>query len=215
MLGPSAPKKCEYQYPFETVQQFVDFCQKVTRWGESGVYGFLDHWDSRGAAQMLLEAIPTEARQQLIFRQFEGLFPMPVYFEPGIPQSWTWTLLAPNVVGCSDDTPRLAWQNFPALTVLNNPTATATGNDTMYPRAISTNHAALSMPNMTVQLSWEKRSKSVGLNMTYITATTAGQAQFAVWVSQLNANFYSFNKHDGDRSRLDSHDYTTWRGRLP
>jgi hypothetical protein len=109
MLGPSVPKQCVYRYPFTTVQQFVDFCQKLTRWGESEVYGFLEHLDSRAAAQMLLQSITTEARQQMIFRQFEGVFPMPVYFEAGIPQSWAWTQLAPYRVGCPDETPRLAW----------------------------------------------------------------------------------------------------------
>ena len=93
----SAPKQCNYTYPFQTVREFVDFCQKVclhaprpdvdayscdvvqlTRFGESGVYGFLEHLDSRAAANLLLESIATEARQQMIFRQFEGLFPMPV-----------------------------------------------------------------------------------------------------------------------------------------
>ena len=51
---------------------------QLTRWGESGVYGFLEHLDSRAAAEMLLQSITTEARQQMIFRQFSGLFPMPV-----------------------------------------------------------------------------------------------------------------------------------------
>ena len=190
MLGPSAPKMCEYQYPFETVQQFVDFCQKLTRWGESGVYGFLPHLDSRAAAQMLLQSITTEARQQMIFRQFEGLFPMPVFFESGIPQSWAWTLLAPYITGCSDDTPRLVWQNFPALTVLNNPNATANGSDTMFPPAITNNRSEpLSTPGMMVQLSFEKPGKPVGPNMTYLTATSAGDPMFAVWVSQLNATY--------------------------
>ena len=69
MLGPHAPERCQYQYPFNTVPEFVDFCQKLTRWGEAGVYGFLPHLDSRPAAQLLLQSITTEARQQMIFRQ--------------------------------------------------------------------------------------------------------------------------------------------------
>lgn len=57
----------------------------------------------------------------MIFRQFSGLFPMPVWFETGIPQSWTWTLLAPYISECPADAKRLAWQNFPGLNVLNQP----------------------------------------------------------------------------------------------
>ena len=121
ILGAEAPVQCTYNYPFTTVREFVDFCQKLTRFGESGVYGFMNHLDSREAATLLLQSISTEARQQMIFRQFDGLFPMPVWFEVGIPQSWAWTLLAPYISSCPANQTRLAWQNFPALTVLNQP----------------------------------------------------------------------------------------------
>ncbi|EEY21212.1 rds1 [Verticillium alfalfae VaMs.102] len=50
-----------------------------------------------------------------------GLFPMPVWFEVGIPQSWAWTLLAPYISSCPADTQRLIWQNFPLLHILNQP----------------------------------------------------------------------------------------------
>lgn len=123
ILGAQAPKQCTYNYPFTTVREFLDFCQKLTRFGESGVYGFLNHLDSREAGQLLLQSISTEARQQMIFRQFDGLFPMPVWFEVGIPQSWGWTLLAPYICECPANQTRLAWQNFPGLTVLNQPNA--------------------------------------------------------------------------------------------
>ena len=121
ILGAQAPVQCTYNYPFTTVREFVDFCQKLTRFGESGVYGFMNHLNSREAATLLLQSISTEARQQMIFRQFDGLFPMPVWFEVGIPQSWAWTLLAPYISSCPANQTRLAWQNFPALTVLNQP----------------------------------------------------------------------------------------------
>jgi len=50
-----------------------------------------------------------------------GLFPMPVWFETGIPQSWAWTFLAPYISSCPENCTRLAWQNFPALHVVNQP----------------------------------------------------------------------------------------------
>lgn len=121
ILGASAPKQCSYIYPYTTVKEFVDFCQKLTRFGEAGVYGFLPHLNSREASALLTQAITTEARQQMIFRQFEGLFPMPVWFEVGVPQSWAWTLLAPHISSCPANQTRLAWQNFPALKILNQP----------------------------------------------------------------------------------------------
>lgn len=79
IIGPErAALQCEYVYPYTTVPQFIQFAQLVTRVGESGVLGFLPHLDSRPSAAGLLQAITTESRQQLILRQFQGLFPMPV-----------------------------------------------------------------------------------------------------------------------------------------
>ncbi len=121
MLGPAAPLKCNYNYPFTTVREFLDFSQKLTRWGEAGVYGYINHLDSREAGQLLLQTVSTEARQQMIMRQFDGLFPMPEWFQVAIPQSWSWTLLAPYISWCPANQTRLAWQNFPALRVLNQP----------------------------------------------------------------------------------------------
>lgn len=133
--GPDgATPQCTYNYPYRTVHEAFDFAQKLTRFGESGVWGFQAHLDSREVAQLLSQSIATEARQQMVFRQFEGLFPMPVWFETGIPQSWAWTLIAPYISSCPENAKRLAWQNFPALTVLNQPNtsrrnATQTGNN--------------------------------------------------------------------------------------
>ena len=121
ILGPEAPVQCTYNYPVSNVREFIDFNQKLTRFGESGVYGFLNHLTSREVGQLLLQSISTEARQQLIFRQFNGLFPMPVWFETGIPQSWAWTLLAPYISSCPAGQTRLIWQNFPSLNILNQP----------------------------------------------------------------------------------------------
>ncbi|KAG9247845.1 hypothetical protein BJ878DRAFT_129424 [Calycina marina] len=120
--GPGgATPQCTYNYPFETVHEAFDFTQKLTRFGESGVWGFQAHLDSREVAQLLDQSIATEARQQMIFRQFAGLFPMPVWFETGIPQSWAWTLLAPYISSCPSNSKRLVWQNFPGLKVINQP----------------------------------------------------------------------------------------------
>jgi hypothetical protein len=88
--------------------------------GESGVYGFLSHLDSRPSAQLLLQSITAEARQRLIFRQFSGAFPRPVYFETGISQSMAWTLLSPYIVSCPPENPHIEWQNFPWLNVVND-----------------------------------------------------------------------------------------------
>lgn len=119
MLGETAAPQCTYNYPYKTVREFVQFNSVLTRWGESGVWGFINHLDSREVAQLLAQSIATEARQEMIFRQFSGLHPMPVWFEAGIPQSWAWTYLAPYISSCPENTTRLSWQNFPALHVVN------------------------------------------------------------------------------------------------
>ena len=94
--------------------------QRLTRFGESGVWGFINHLDSREVGQLLAQSIATEARQQQIFRQMSGLTPMDVWFENGWPQSWAWTMLAQYISYCPENQTRLAWQNFPLLEIINN-----------------------------------------------------------------------------------------------
>jgi len=194
MLGPFAAKPCTYRYPFNTVREFIDFCQKVTRWGESSVFGFIEHLNSRPAAQLLLQAISTESRQQMSFRQFEGLFPFPVWFETGITQSMHWTLLAPYVVTCPAENPRIAWQNFPALNITNNPDATPyyntsiPGNDTT-PAITHNRSEPLSFPGRRVEFSWELPGRAVGYNDSYRTMTNASEPRFVAWINQLNLTY--------------------------
>ncbi|KAI9061753.1 Rds1 protein [Trametes sanguinea] len=188
IIGPEiAAKQCTYNYPFETVREFVDFCQK--------------HLNSRAAATLLLDSITTEARQQMIFRQFEGLFPMPIWFVVGITQSMAWTLLAPHITSCPENNTHLDWQNFPALDILpqNNPDATVITKDDL--AAITHNRSvALSKPGRVVHLSWENPGKPVGPNGSYTTTTSAGKpkerinrlmstAQYVAWISQLNTTY--------------------------
>ncbi|KAI1391752.1 ferritin-like domain-containing protein [Hypoxylon trugodes] len=150
MLGSAAPVQCTYNYPVSDVREFIDFNQKLTRWGESGVYGFINHLDSRETAQILLQSISTEARQQMIFRQFEGLFPMPVWFEIGIPQSWAWTLLAPYISSCPSNQTRLIWQNFPPLQIYNQPNPARVNGSNVWNETTSRYASSLSTANLTI-----------------------------------------------------------------
>ncbi|KAL0952122.1 hypothetical protein HGRIS_008750 [Hohenbuehelia grisea] len=169
ILQGAGAKPCNYTYPFNTVREFVDFSQKLTRWGEAGVYGFIEHLDSRAAASLLVQSITVEARQQLIFRQFEGLFPTPESFETGLTQSMAWTLLAPYLTSCPEENPRIEWQNFPGLNVTN-----AYPLDNSSVAALSTNRTALSVPGQNITLAWEAPGKTVGYDGKYTTNTTAG-----------------------------------------
>ncbi|KAF5341905.1 hypothetical protein D9611_001971 [Ephemerocybe angulata] len=196
-------KQCQYSYDFNTVREFIDFCQKLTRWGESGVYGFLEHLNSRAAATLLLDSITTEARQQMTFRQFEGLFPMPVWFETGITQSMAWTLLAPYIVSCPAENPRIEWQNFPALNITNNPDATPFVNNSIAGEdtspAITRNRTQpLSAPGRTVNFTWESPGQTVSYNDSYTTSTSAGAPQFVAWISQLNTTYTPLENIQGN-----------------
>ncbi|KAF5326773.1 hypothetical protein D9619_004478 [Psilocybe cf. subviscida] len=206
ILGERAAKQCQYQYNFTTVREYVNFCQELTRFGESGVYGFLEHLNSRASAQLLLQSITTEARQQMIFRQFEGLFPMPVWFEAGISQSMAWTLLAPYLVSCPAENPRIVWQNFPALNITNNPDPTPLwntsipGNETT--PAITRNRSEpLSYPGRELFLTWELPGKNVSYNNSYVTSTSAGDPKYVAWISQLNTTFTELVDINGQSGR--------------
>ncbi|KKZ60873.1 hypothetical protein EMCG_04464 [[Emmonsia] crescens] len=218
ILGRAAPMQCNYNYPnFTDVREWLDFCQKLTRNGEAGVYGFLPHLNSREAAAMLLRAVTTSARQHVIFRQLEGLFPMPEWFEVGIPQSWSWSLLAPYIASCPASQTRLVWQNFPALRVINQPNpfrtnGSAAVNETLGPwlnsvnstnippqqlcnatecgPAITSNRSIpLSQPGRQVLLQWDAPGNPIGPNNSYVTDSTAGQPTYVVWVTQLNVTY--------------------------
>ncbi|KAI0369662.1 Rds1 protein [Pilatotrama ljubarskyi] len=191
IIGPDkAAKPCNYSYPFQTVKEYLDFNRKVTRWGEAGVYGFLEHLNSRPSAELLLQAITTEARQQMVFRQFEGLFAMPFWFTTGITQSMHWTLLAPYITSCPADNFHLNWINFPSLNVTNEPNATAITQQNNLTAAITHNTTQpLSSPGQQIQLSWEAPGKAVGPNGTYTTAANTTSAKFVAWISQLNTTY--------------------------
>ncbi|KAF9947479.1 hypothetical protein BGZ70_002660 [Mortierella alpina] len=187
MLGPAAAKPCKYRYPFRTVQEFITFSKQVTRIGEAGVLGFIEHLDSRPSAQLLLQTVTTEARQQMVFRQFEGLFPMPVWFQTAITQSMQWSLQARYVISCPEINHKypLIWQVFPELRITNNPNST----DHHFGPAISTERTALSHSGRTVQFEFDAPGKNVGPDGKYTTSTKAGTPRFAAWISQLNVTY--------------------------
>jgi hypothetical protein len=241
ILGAQAPQQCQYNYPYTNVREYLDFCQKLTRFGESGVYGFLAHLDSREAATLLTQSITTEARQQMIFRQFQGLFPMPVWFEVGVPQSWAWTLLAPYISSCPRNQTRLVWQNFPGLTILNQPSLSGASNssngnvtalnntlgagtnvaksgsgsfnstDDCGSTVTPNQYTPLSFPGRQVALQWDNPGKPVGPNNSYVTSTSAGSAKYVMWVSQLNVTYTSL-RVAGNRGSTIQPDLETYQG---
>ncbi|KAG0138774.1 hypothetical protein HOY82DRAFT_475842 [Tuber indicum] len=91
----------EAQVPYN-----IDFSQKPTRWGESGVYGFTERLDRQTAAQFLLQPFTPEAGLQTTTRQFEGLFPVPIFLEPGITQPILGTPLAPHIKSYPKEDPK-------------------------------------------------------------------------------------------------------------
>ncbi|TNY22739.1 Rds1 protein [Rhodotorula diobovata] len=184
MLGVDrAAKQCLYQYPFSTVQQFILFCQLLTRWGEAGVYGFLGQLDSRPAAQILLQSITTEARQQLVFRQFQGLPAMPEFFETGLPQAYAWTLLSPYIKSCPPNNPRIEFTRFPLLNITNQPYA-LDGQP-----GINSNYTLTEGAGRVVNVEWEPLGKNVSYDNSYKTSSLAGEPKYMAFISQLNVTY--------------------------
>lgn len=108
---------------------------------------------------------------------------MTVYFEPGIPQAWAWTLLAPYIQSCPEENPRVEWSNFPKLNVDNNPTLRYEGSRA----AVSTNITQLVNVGETIYFSWEDPGKKVGPDLSYTTSKNGGTPTHALWVHQINA----------------------------
>ena len=122
----------------------------------------------------------------MVFRQFTGAPAMDVYFETGIPQAWAWTLLAPYIQSCPKENPRIGWTNFPALTVVNNPSLSYAGSQS----DVSTNITQLTFPNQTtVQLRWEEPGKAVGPDLSYTTAKNGGKAKYALFQQSYNVSY--------------------------
>ncbi|KDE08472.1 hypothetical protein MVLG_01254 [Microbotryum lychnidis-dioicae p1A1 Lamole] len=184
MVGPErAVKQCVYRYPYKTVREFILFSHLLTRWGESGTLGFLPHLDNRNTAQIVLQAITTESRQEMIFRQFQGLFPMPMWFVTGVPQAFQWTLLQRYIKSCPANNPTIQFQIFPDLLITNAP------NLLGHPPAITRNTSGVTYPSRVIKFEWEAPGKVTGYDDKYRTATTAGPPKFAAFVSQLNVTY--------------------------
>jgi hypothetical protein len=193
ILQGKGARQCTYSYDFNTVPEFIQFCAILTRFGESGVYGFLPALDSRPAAQLLLQSISTEARQQMAFRQLAGAFPMPVWFEAGISQSMAWGLLSPYLVSCPAENPRIEWNIAPPLHVVQPANLTAPG----IPSALSTNRTAFITPGSTqIEVSYELPGANVSYNGSYVTALGKNVTQTdnltCVFIAQLNATNVPF-----------------------
>ncbi|BGP54147.1 hypothetical protein JCM8202_000018 [Rhodotorula sphaerocarpa] len=179
-----AQKQCTYQYPFKTLKEGIYFNALLTRWGEAGVYGFLNQLDSRPSAQILLQSITTEARQQMIFRQFAGLPATPEWFETGLPQAYAWTLLSPYILSCPPNNTRMEFWRFPLLNVTNAPSALE-GNP-----GINSNYTlGGGVVGRRIDLSWEPLGKAVGWDNSYKTESMAGEPKYLAFFDQLNVTY--------------------------
>ncbi|KAG8826836.1 hypothetical protein FRC17_008071 [Serendipita sp. 399] len=187
MLGPDAAKPCKYAYNFNNVGEFFDFCQRVTRYGESGVYGFLPLLENRAVAQILLQSISTEARQQFAFRQFSGLFPVTQWFETGATQAMQWTLLSQHIVSCppSNFARPVVFPIFPRLNITNNPNPI----NPRYRPAIATNRTALTSPGRRVKMIWQEKGVPAGPYNQVTSSNATGAPAYAAWLSQYNVTY--------------------------
>ncbi|GAA6019459.1 hypothetical protein JCM10207_001396 [Rhodosporidiobolus poonsookiae] len=195
MLGVDrAAKQCVYSYPYNSVKEFILFSQLLTRWGEAGVYGFLGQLDNRPSGQILLQSITTEARQQMIFRQWQGLPAMPEWFETGLPQSYAWTLLSKYIKSCPPNNPRIEFTRFPDLNITNQPYALG-GTP-----GINSNYTLTEGAGEVIQFTWDEPGKVVGYDDLYMTSKVAGEAKYAAFIAQLNVTYSPIQNISMDNS---------------
>lgn len=190
MLPPDSKVQiCNYTYPHDSVRSFIDFSQVLTRWGEAGVYGFLPHLTSRPMAQIMLQSITTEAKQQEAFAMMEGLFPQVYWFNMGLPQSYAWSLLVQYISACPPSNPRVNFNVFPLLFVLNQPQLYSDDSQS----AVATNNTSLWEPGSSIEFAWEANGVQKGPIETggYATAvnSSAGAPRFAAFIHQLNVTY--------------------------
>lgn len=195
MLGGAAALSCQYNYSsaFSDVAGFISFSQQLTRWGESGVYGFLGHLNDQSAASLLLSSIVTEARQQFGFRALQGLQPITEYFVPGIPQAWAWTLLQPYIQSCPDHNSHIQFQVFPQLRV-NSPNLTQAATSFKASLGGTKFSSEPSPAGRRVELNWDAPGRVVGYNRSQSLYKTdlhkgIGQASHLAWLSHINLTY--------------------------
>ena len=159
------------------------------------MYGVVATLDNEDAANFLVQSVGVEARQQMIMRQFEGLLPMPVWFETRITPSMQWTLLAPYIMSCPYNPTPMTWQNFPALHILDGPDATNVSSGP----GIANSPGPLSYDRRKVSFEYDQPGRKVGPGeANYITKTSArGQPQFAAWISQLDVVYTPLEAGNG------------------
>lgn len=189
LLGAGAPLGCTYAYNFTTVGEAFLFSEEVTRFGESGVYGFIPSMDNRATAQILLQSITTEARQEFTTRQWLGLQPSPVWFETAVPQTFTWSLMAPWIKSCPAHNTPVGWTIFPTLEITNNPKAIIAGQQAGGP-AITHNYTALSKPGDVFNFEWHGPGETVGpYNQVTEILSANKNATWVAWTSQYNTTY--------------------------
>ncbi|KAI0074646.1 Rds1 protein [Panus rudis PR-1116 ss-1] len=199
IVGPArTAKPCKYIFPYNTIQEWINLSRIFTAVGESGVFGFLQHLDSRASSQLVGQAIATESRQQQIFRQYQGLFPQPFYFVPAITQSMAWTLQSQYLASCPKSNPRVKWQIFPTLNVTNTPNPNVLPDGSIPRPALSTNRTTVSAEGREIRLVWDNPGKKTGPDAAYVTSTNAGKPKFVAWISQLNTTYTPLTNISGN-----------------
>ncbi len=183
ILGAVSPRICKYNWPFgpHDARGFLEYAFLNTRWGESGTIGWIPLLDNRASGNIIIQAIVTESRQEMTFRQYLGLFPYPVAFEGSIPQPWHWTLLSKWIYDCPKSNTPLAWPILPELRI-DNQTPLVRSRP-----AITSKVKNLSVPVATVELSWDAPGKLQGPYGQKTNTEAKGPPTHALIVSQLNA----------------------------
>jgi hypothetical protein len=143
--------------------------------------------------------------------------------------------MAPYISSCPAGQTRLVWENFPGLWILNQPTVglkngtetldagvnVAKASNKQNPNSKNgasgasvtpKDYSPLSFPGRRVDLQWEMPGKAVGPNNSYVTSSSAGDAKFVAWVSQLNVTYTPLLGANGSHGHTFQPDLETYQG---
>lgn len=120
--------------------------------------------------------------------QMEGYFPQPYWFNMGLTQAMTWSLMVRFLDHCPQSNPRVEFPAFPALSVTN---ANKTLDDSIM-SGVSNNYTHVAQPHRQLQLQWEAPGKAVGppeQNYTTDKNPDLGDPAYVAFIHQLNVTY--------------------------
>jgi hypothetical protein len=122
ILGPNAPQPCNYSFPFNSVQTFVNLSLVFESVGASAYTGALQSLSTPAVVTAAGAILSTEARQSSwVGTAVVGVTPWGTAFETPINGTEAFTLASGFIVSCPSTNPSLGLQAFPTFNITGTP----------------------------------------------------------------------------------------------